>query len=124
LDDIFPLTVDWYKNILRVNANTFSNPSSKQYALIDIDNETLSLYGYGDKRVTSLKGINGELQKHFATNNNNNLSPSDLTFTLTSGKIEVKLIMQSYSIKNPKYSGGDNLGVYVNISGYALVRGE
>lgn len=94
---------------------------SKQYITIDPDTESLTLYGYGAEKTISLKAFNDGLKKKYDATNMS-IELSELTTILQSDGITIKLILQGYGFPNPEFQSGNN-NEYLNISGYALIKG-
>ncbi len=92
-----------------------------EYVIIDTDKEELTLKENGKETVFSLKEVNDRLIRKYQNRDNSTLGSQDLTFVLESQNRKVKIILQSYALKNPKFHGENTLE-FANISGYALVR--
>jgi hypothetical protein len=91
------------------------------YVMVNIDKEELILKENNKETIFSLKDINIELIRK---GEDSRLSVSDLTFVLTAGDRKIKIIFQSYAIKNPKFTGKEKseFESIPSISGYALVK--
>ena len=120
---LFPLNTTGFNALLKVyNKNNQIALAKKQYIMVDPDKETLTLYGYGAEKTVSLKDFNDGLRTKYATSNMM-IDLSDLTTTLQTGNISIKLILQNYGYKNPEYKVTNNQNEYLKIAGYALVKG-
>jgi len=121
---IFPLDTTGYNTVLRVyNKKDQIELGKKQYIMIDPDTETLILYNSGtSEKSISLKEFNETLRAKYRNISNMNVETGDLTTTLQSGNITIKLILQSYGYLNPSYTKTDNTNEYLGISGYALIK--
>lgn len=92
-----------------------------EYVIINTDKEELTLKENGKETVFPLNEINAELIKKYQNSDNSTLRAQDLTFILESQNRKMKIILQSYALKNPKFHG-ENIQEFANISGYALVK--
>ncbi|MEI6711087.1 MAG: hypothetical protein WCK88_02350 [bacterium] len=97
-----------------------------EYVSINTDKEELTLKENNKETIFSLKEINAELIKKYHNSENSALNAQDLTFVLESQNRKIKIILQNYALKNPKFNGENTNTVtfqeYPNISGYALVK--
>ena len=119
-----PLDVTGYTTLYTVRSyypGDTSTVLTPAYVMINIDKEELTLKEKGVEIIFSLRDINAELLKKYNNSDNNTLNASDLTFVLKENNRTIKLILQSYSFKNPKFTGKDTQE-YANVSGYALVN--
>ncbi len=119
-----PLDVTGYTTLYTVRSYYPGDTSTvliPEYVMINTDKEELTLKEKGKETTLSLKSINAELLKKYGNQDNNTLNPSDLTFVLREHGRTIKLILQAYSFKNPRFTGQDTQE-YPNVSGYALVK--
>lgn len=119
-----PLDVTGYTTLYTIRSyypGDTSTVLTPEYVMINADKEELTLKEKGKETVFSLREINAELLKKYNNSDNNTLNASDLTFILTENNRTIKLILQAYSFKNPKFTGKDTQE-YANVSGYALVN--
>ncbi len=119
-----PLNVTGYTTLYTVRSyypGDNSTVLTPAYVMIDVDKEEVILKEKETETVFSLQKINAELLKKYNNSDNNTLGSDDLTFVLTKNNHTLKLILQAYSFKNPKFTGKDTRE-YAHISGYALVN--
>lgn len=119
---IFPMDTTGFNKILRVYHKNNGMTGNKQYISIDPDKEVLTLHGYGTDKNISLKSFNDTLRSKY-TISDTNLGADELTTTLQSEGTTIKIILQSYGFRNPNFTPGENGDEYLNISGYALIKG-
>lgn len=91
------------------------------YVLINTDKEELLLKENNKETLFSLRDINQALITRYHNSDNNSLRADELTFTLTQDNHTIKLLLQAYAIKNPRFTG-TGTGEYPNIYGYALIK--
>lgn len=91
-------------------------PLSGEYVIINPETEELILADTKQTVQFSLKEINATLLKNFPHNDTPNMKPENLTFTLSKDKKTIKILFQSYALKNPKFTGSEDTKEYANIS--------
>ncbi|MFK7780120.1 MAG: DUF4153 domain-containing protein [Candidatus Gracilibacteria bacterium] len=119
--DFFPMDISGYNKILRISSNS-NNGYGSNYARINIQKEIIEIILNGEVIETiNIQQIINELNKKDITISDNYLSKNDLTFEITSNNKTYKLLFESISIKNPKYTGTYNVN-YSSSNGYLLIK--
>lgn len=126
IDAPYPINIEpGYMKMVRVyggkdlsNAAKSPNATQYPYIIIDSDKETLAYYR-GNTDILSVPFSSSSELANTVTPSG--LEQKDLTFVVENKNIKIKLLLQNFAVKNPKYSGKDG-NEYYTISGIALVK--
>ena len=120
-ESVFPIDTTGFTTLLKVYTKDVPTMVTGKHVTIDPEAESLTLVGYGPDVVFSLKSFDTTLRQKY-TLSNMNLDTTELTTTLQSGNIRLKLILQSYAFLKANASPTKNPYEYGNIGGYALIK--
>lgn len=121
---MIPLKVTGYDTLYPIRSyypGDTSTLSGSDTVIVNIDKEVLTLREQNKDILFSLQDINTKLLQKYNNSDNSTLPPEDLTFILTNDNRSIKIILQSYALPNPKFTGTDT-PEYASVSGWALVK--
>lgn len=124
-DSYYPLDLTGYQSLLKVQGTDSSAPGAR-FVSIDPEHDSLTIRDGADTETISLSAITARLQAKYGSNTSYDIDQNDLDFTLIGEKHEIRVILDSYSYKNPKYkeNGGKDLYGSPSINGIALIKGK
>jgi hypothetical protein len=102
----FPMSVVGYDTVVQVlNASDtkYQNMNNQRYPYITIDSNT-SEVAYFTSSGTSIRFALPVSEKLLDSATLSVVPKEDLTFNLTNDALNIRLVLQSLSIKNPKYT--------------------
>lgn len=100
----YPLNLSGYQSLVQVFGTGVSAPS-KTFISINAEQDALTIRDGVDTETLSLSGITAGLYAKYGDTSSYEIAQSDLIFTLTGAKHEVRLFLDSYSYRNPNYTG-------------------
>ena len=103
-DSIYPLDTTGYTRLIRVYSDTAVSPNMQEYVTINPDTKRLVLHSGSGALTLSLEDYDRELAKKYTGTENINLDQKDLTFRMSTGSTEMKVVLQNYVIPNPRYT--------------------
>lgn len=125
----FPLTITGYDRIVQVTSepeSKYPSPTELSYPYLSIDPDTSMVRYYTASGISDTYTLEIP-EKLLDSATLSTVSESDLTFDVSDKERSIKILLQNFSVKNPRYqSGATDLSIGVaypgGISGMALIK--
>jgi len=125
-EDLFPINISWYKEILKINDKLNFNKGTNinnnwDFANVNVENATLEIIrNWVTVETINIQEIIDKLLWKYVWWIDNFLPKNDLIFDITSNNKSYKILFENISIKNPQYTWLDKGYYYTNW--YVLVK--